>query len=456
MTNAFYNPTGNPTTGSEGSSALIRAEFAAIGTAFNLVPQIQTIGNYTTIFAQLGNYTFTLPSAAGTIALISDVTSSVTSAVAAETARAEAAEALKAPLASPALTGSATLAGSALQTAATLAAALASYTTTAGLTTYLASPPAIGGTARSSGAFTTVTAATGAFTTVTAAAGNLLNSVGRNRIDNGSMEIAQRSLPITTGGYTLDRWQVNATAGTFSVTQGTAAGYSSRNQLQGVFTGLTSGASVQIIQRIEAARSYDLAGQNVTFTVNVAYTVSAGTTGFGLSLYYANSTDNFAALTLIGVSGFTPSGTPGTYSATFVIPSAATTGLEAIVTATQAGATGTLTLNVTSVQLEAGSIATQFDRISPAQSLIACQRRYQTGVWQIVGYGPASSQFGIYLPFPVAMASTPTITSNVSGNANMSSPAASPLSAAAYQVSGGVVSTANYSANGTFTASADL
>jgi cell wall-associated NlpC family hydrolase len=104
--NTYYNPSGNPAFGSEGLSALVRAEFAAIGAAFNLVPLITTTGPFSTTFNQQGNYTFTLPAAAGTLAMLSDVgavaatvateTSARAAAVSAETTRATTAEAANA------------------------------------------------------------------------------------------------------------------------------------------------------------------------------------------------------------------------------------------------------------------------------------------------------------------------------------------------------------------------
>ena len=364
MTNPFYNPSGNPTTGAEGLSSLIRAEFAAIGAGFSLVPSILTQGSYTTTFTQRGNYTFTLPSSAGTLAMLTDVTS----AVATETARAEAAEALKAPLASPAFTGTpkvgtggATLVGALFTATGTGATTqqfevqnLSSGTTAStdyvatsndgtdttyyvdfGINSsgnadgsftiagahdaylYSASSNLAIGTASAgqvvkfftggsllanlrltisdtaitttvNGVFPSVSATTGAFTTLTAASGNVMTSGGRNRVDNGSFEIAQRTLPNTTNGsYGLDRWTVYWSGGTGSVTQSSTAGYTSRYQAQVVVTGLPAGLLVQYVHRIEAARCYDLAGQNVTISFNTAYTVSAGTTTFYTSLYYA-------------------------------------------------------------------------------------------------------------------------------------------------------------------------
>lgn len=66
-------------------SALIRGEFLLIQTAFDHMPSIETTGVFTTTFNQQGNYTFTLPSTPGTLAMLSDV--------ATETARAQTAEA---------------------------------------------------------------------------------------------------------------------------------------------------------------------------------------------------------------------------------------------------------------------------------------------------------------------------------------------------------------------------
>lgn len=40
MANPYYNPSGTPATASQGASAAIRAEFAAISTAFNLLPTL--------------------------------------------------------------------------------------------------------------------------------------------------------------------------------------------------------------------------------------------------------------------------------------------------------------------------------------------------------------------------------------------------------------------------------
>lgn len=149
MSNAYYDPSGNPATGAEGLSALIRAEFVAISAAFDLLPvfggnagkavvinpggtamtittgtlalagNFATTGAFNTTLAQTASTTLTLPGSSGTLALTTDVSTAVavettraegaeatlSTAISAETTRAEAAEALLAPKASPTLTG---------------------------------------------------------------------------------------------------------------------------------------------------------------------------------------------------------------------------------------------------------------------------------------------------------------------------------------------------------------
>lgn len=147
-----YTPSGNPGTRADGLSATMRTEFQAIGDAFAALPSITTTGVFSTVFAQLGSFTFTLPNGAGTLARTSDVTTAVATettdrttavaaeattraagdatnatAITAETTRATAAEALLAPKLSPAFTGQTTITqttgpGSAVTIATTLLA----------------------------------------------------------------------------------------------------------------------------------------------------------------------------------------------------------------------------------------------------------------------------------------------------------------------------------------------
>jgi hypothetical protein len=93
----------------------MRGEFIAIGTAFDVMPRITTTGLFDTVFTQLGNFTFTLPGASGTLATIANVAAETTrattaeaanaTAIGAEATRATTTEALLAPKLIPTITG---------------------------------------------------------------------------------------------------------------------------------------------------------------------------------------------------------------------------------------------------------------------------------------------------------------------------------------------------------------
>lgn len=98
MTNAFYNPSGTPSTGSPGASAPMRAELSSIGAAFDKMPALTanraivvnsggtaltvttgtfalagnfaTTGSFNTTFAQQANVAITLPAVDGTMATL--------------------------------------------------------------------------------------------------------------------------------------------------------------------------------------------------------------------------------------------------------------------------------------------------------------------------------------------------------------------------------------------------
>ncbi len=90
MANPFYSTSGNPGFHTNGISALLRAEFAAIAAGFDLVPQIITTGSFTTTFNQVGNNSYTLPISSGTLALIADVSAEATARTAGDAANATA------------------------------------------------------------------------------------------------------------------------------------------------------------------------------------------------------------------------------------------------------------------------------------------------------------------------------------------------------------------------------
>jgi hypothetical protein len=244
------------------------------------------------------------------------------------------------------------------------------------------------------------------------------NSLGfRNRIINGDMQIDQRnagaSVTIGNAGnlvYTLDRWAAYCDQNSkFSVQQtpsGTGptgfASYLGVTSLSAYSVGASEAFGLQ--QSIEGFNTSDLAwgtasASAVTLSFRVytsltgafggalrnatnnrsylfSYTVSSANTWTSISITIPGDTTgtwlttNGAGIRLwfsLGV-GSTFSGTAGVWSGSnFVQP----TGSVSVV-----GTSGA-TFYITGVQLEAGSVATPFERRDYGRELIMCQRYFQ-------------------------------------------------------------------------------
>ena len=211
-------------------------------------------------------------------------------------------------------------------------------------------------------------------------AGFNLNSSNINRIINGAMAVDQRNAgaaqTITAAAalaYTVDRWYAYSTGA--NVTGQRITG-SANNQYAYRFTGAASVTAIGFGQRIEAANSIDLAGSTATLGVDLANSVLTSVTW---TAYYATTADTFGTLasptrTQISTGTFTVTSTLTRYSAQIFIPSAAITGIE-IVFSVGAQTSGTWTID--NVQLEAGPLATPFERRLIGQELILCQRYYE-------------------------------------------------------------------------------
>jgi len=280
------------------------------------------------------------------------------------------------------------------------------------------------------------------------------NSMGfRNRILNGSMVIDQRNAgaSVTPGasfGYTVDRWgAAEDTDGACTVQQVADAPTGFVNSLK--FTTTTADASLgatqfsYIGQFIEGLNVADLAwGSASAQTVTMSFWVKSSLTGtFGGALTnsafnrsypftYAISAANTweqktvtiagdtsgTWLTTNGVGirvqfglgvGSTYSGTAGSWAGSQFISA---TGATSVI--------GTLnaTWQVTGVQLEAGTVASPFERRDYGRELMMCQRYLP--VWSnrggagnaAVGVGQlySTTQAVVVLPYPVTPRVQPT------------------------------------------------
>ena len=283
------------------------------------------------------------------------------------------------------------------------------------------------------------------------------NSMGfRNRIINGDMRIDQRNAgaSVSVDGaqvYTLDRFRAqDATDGVFTVQQVTDAptGFVNSAKIT-VTTADSSLAATQFAnftQFIEGYNTADLGwgtanAQSVTLSFWVkssltgafggallnsavnrsypfSYTISAANTweqktvtiaGDTSGTWLTNSSTGIAVHWGLGV-GSTYSGTAGAWAGALYLSA---TGATSVI------GTNGATFYITGVQLEAGTVASPFERRPYGEMLMLCQRYcavYSGGVGYRLGMGWTYSTTAGYVGFnlPVTMRSAPSISGTAS------------------------------------------
>ena len=276
----------------------------------------------------------------------------------------------------------------------------------------------------------------------------------KNRIINGAMVIDQRNAGASGTAvdiYTVDRWKYQASQaskGTWQQNAGSVtppAGFTN-------YLGFTSSSAYSVIstdeftfnQYIEGFNTADLGwGTANAQTVTLSFWVRSSLTGtFGGALknsasnrgypfsYTISAANTWEYKTVVVVGdtagtwnttsstgvqvdfglgvGSSYSGTAGSWQAGYF---GSSTGATSVV------GTNGATFYITGIQLEVGSIASQFDFRDYGRELILCQRYYQkyTGLL-LSGYNSSGgSIYNTYL-FPVEMRATPTM--NYSGFTN--------------------------------------
>lgn len=251
----------------------------------------------------------------------------------------------------------------------------------------------------------------------------------RNLIFNGDMKIDQRnagsSQTVTAGAalaYCVDRFYAYCTGANVTgqrVSNTGASAYRYR------FTGAASVTAIGFGQRIESINSRHLAGKTATLSI---LTKNSLLTTVTWSAYYANTENTFGTLasptrTLINTGSFTVTSTEAQYSTNISIPSAATTGIEIVLSV---GAQTSGTWEIGDVQLELGTVATQFERRPIGLETFMCMRYYlKTIIPTFRGYNVSasnvlSSQLSLSVPMRSAptgaIVTQPSATSNITGS----------------------------------------
>jgi len=277
-----------------------------------------------------------------------------------------------------------------------------------------------------------------------------VNSLGfRNRIINGDMRIDQRnagaSVTPTDQQLTLDRWKFRLGAASKISTQqsSTAPAGFTNSLLVTSLSSYSSGASEQfyINQRIEGFNVADLGwGAAGAATVTLSFWVRSSLTGtFGGAVFNADANRSYPfTFTISSANTFeyktvTIAGdTTGTWNTgngigiSLAINLGSGSSLQATAGAWASGfypnATGATsvvgtngaTFYITGVQLEAGSVATPFERRDYGRELIMAQRYYYKigpgpdGARIMSGFAPVTTLGDFSIGFPVTMRTNPT------------------------------------------------
>jgi len=326
----------------------------------------------------------------------------------------------------------------------------------------------------------------------------------RNRIINGDMRIDQRNAGAsytqsTSNTYGLDRWLTRADqASKYSVQRNAGsvtppAGFTNYLGVT-VLAATTIGSSdvFDLGQAIEGLNVADLAwGSANAVPVTLSFWVRSSLTGtFGGSIRnsavnrsyafsYSISAANTWEYKTITISGDTTGtwltdtgcgidlkfslgagssriGTAGSWSASNLLGATGQVNLVA---------TNGATFYITGVQLEAGSVATPFERRSYGQELALCQRYFQVfggavNNFGIQGYTTAGNNVSYGYSWIVTMRSAPTVTMPTMSNTNTSgvvanNPNANGVLFAATATATGAVASLN-TGGGTGTASIEL
>jgi hypothetical protein len=292
------------------------------------------------------------------------------------------------------------------------------------------------------------------------ASGQLLQSTGtgvqwatvpnlKNVLINGDFAIDQRvrpgdsvahvstsAFPNNDDAYTLDRWYILSDGNdVVDVTQATDA---PTNQLTSIGLDVeTINKKFGIAQIIEQSNCVGLIGQNVSLSFKARVTSTTKLDNIKAAIVSWSGTANTVTSDIIsawGADGTNPTlianatyeNSPANLSvttswATYTIENVAidTASAKNIIVLIWSDVTDTTLgdfIYLTDVQLEAGNVATPYDRLPIDTQLERCLR-YTYGLWQTSANGPfgiglctASNKFDAIIPYPVPMRGTPSAT----------------------------------------------
>jgi len=274
-----------------------------------------------------------------------------------------------------------------------------------------------------------------------------LNLGRRNIIINGDMSIAQRTasaVTINSGTiqYGIDRFGARgmSSAGVFTIEQSTDSPTNFVNSFKATVTtadsSIASNATYRVVQHIEGNMIRNLNwGTAQARDVTLSFKVKSSLTGtFGGAIingdynrFYNFSYTISSANTWTDVSVTIDGDTSGTWvtnntlgirlslslgAGSGEVGSAGSWGTatyEGVTGQTNLIATNGATWQITGVQLEVGSTATDFEHRSIGEELLLCQRYYCEVKYNIQGYPPSGGYADENMHWPVNMRASPSI-----------------------------------------------
>jgi hypothetical protein len=256
----------------------------------------------------------------------------------------------------------------------------------------------------------------------------------RNRLFNGSYAVAQRGTTFASGSnnddtYNLDRWYVLSDGNdAVDITQNTADAPSEQKFCIAldVETANKKFGVAQIIENINCA---DLQGQTVTVSFQAKVSATTKLDNVKCAIVAWSGTADSVTSDIIsawGAEGTNPTlianatyeNTPAnlnvttswaTYTVSAPIDTASTNNVIVFIWSDVTDTTAGDFLYLAGVQLEAGSVATPFERRPYGTELMLCQRYYQKVVGGIGATSTDTATVGISFCFPVEMRASPSI-----------------------------------------------
>jgi hypothetical protein len=201
---------------------------------------------------------------------------------------------------------------------------------------------------------------------------SLIGAGRKNLIINGGFDVWQRGTSFAASGadiFSSDRWAINSIGGT---SRSVSQVFNTDTQSNALRVTLAASGNVQIIQKIEGFKQFH--NKSVTISFDVKSTVAA-TVYVGLRVYHSVGSAS------IQNSSPTVSATMSRVSVTYNMGDLSSYTEDAnsairFEIQTGAGVSGEY-IEFTNVQLELGSVATDFEHRSYGEELALCQRYYQ-------------------------------------------------------------------------------